>query len=108
MGTIGLVRSFGPEKDREHFYYRPDMTPNGLKILVKNFVDQMEESQKKMIELLPKSIFDGWKKYSDLVRSSEYKTFTPEVKILARRKLSLLKDILTLPVYSWVSFTKIN
>ena len=103
LSTIGLVRSFGDTSAREYFFHRKEMTPEGLKNLVENFVDEMERSQKKMVELLPESIVTGWKKYGDLIRSKEFKQMTPEVKINARRKLALLKDILTLPVYSWVS-----
>ena len=102
LSTIGLVRSFGDTAAREYFFYRKEMTPEGLKKLVENFVDEMERSQKKMVELLPESILAGWKKYGNLIRSKDFKQMTPEMKINARRKLALLKDMLTLPVYSWV------
>ena len=108
LSTIGLVRSFGDTASREYFFHRKEMSPEGLKKLVENFVDEMERSQKKMVELLPESIVTGWKKYGDLIRSTDFKQMTPEVKINARRKFALLKDILTLPVYSWVSQIILN
>ena len=95
-----MVDSFG--ENPEHFFYRKDMSPESLKKMVEDFVDQMEKSQKQMIKLLPQSIFEGWQKYSDLIKTEEYKNFSPERKITIRQKLGLLKNMLTLPIYSWV------
>ena len=105
LATIGLVLSFGEE--REFFFYRRDMTPESLRNMVENFVDQMKISRKAMVNRLPKSILEGWKQYSDLIHSAEFKKFTPEAKNLARKKLGLLKDILALPIYSWISVPKL-
>ena len=104
LATIGLVQSFG--KNREHFFYRRDMRPESLRDLVERFVDQMEKSREAMVELLPKSILEGWKKYSNLIHTPEFQRLSPEAKNHERRKLNLLNEILTLPLYSWISVLK--
>ena len=100
LATIGFVQSFGPNRD--HFFYRRDMSPESLRHLVEAFVEQMEASQSEMVRLLPRSILEGFSKYCDLTKSREFDNFTPETKDTARDKLKLLKEILMLPIYSWV------
>ena len=104
LASIGMVQSFG--QNREHFFYRRDMKPESLRDLVERFVAQMEKSREDMVALLPKSILDGWKKYSTLVHSLEFTKFSPEAKTSARRKLKMLNEILKLPLYSWFSVLK--
>ena len=99
LATIGFVKSFGPS--REFFFYRRDMSPDSLKYMVEQFVGQMTRAQAEMVTLLPNTIQEGWKKYSELVRSREFEKFSPEEKKSARWKLSILKDMLCMPVYSW-------
>ena len=100
LATIGFVQSFGLGK-REHFFYRRDMSKTSLKNMVEEFVDQMEKSQKEMANLLPKSIQAGMESYSKLVTQKEFKNLSPDIKAVAYRKLSYLRSILRLPIYSW-------
>ena len=100
LATIGFVQSFGDGK-REYFFYRRDMSKISLKKMVEEFVDQMEQSQKEMAKLLPKSIEAGMESYSKMVNQREFKKLAPDVKSVAYRKLSYLRNILRLPVYSW-------
>ena len=100
LATIGFVQSFGNGK-REFFFYRRDMSKKSLKNMVEEFVDQMEKSQKEMVKLLPESIEAGMESYSKMVSQKEFKKLPLEVKAVAYRKLSYLRDILRLPVYSW-------
>ena len=99
LSTIGLVQSFG--EDREFFFYRRDMSPESLRQLVEEFVDQLEKSQVEMQKLLPESVTLGYKKYRELASSSEFKQKMPEFKSAVYNKLAYLHQMLYLPVYSW-------
>ena len=100
LATIGFVQSFGEGK-REYFFYRRDMSKESLKKMVEEFVDQMEQSQKEMAKLLPESIEAGLESYSKMVNQKDFKKLAPDVKAPVYRKLSYLRNILKLPVYSW-------
>ena len=100
LATIAFVQSFGNGR-REYFFYRRDMSKKSLKNMVEEFVDQMQQSQKEMMKLLPNSIEAGIESYSKMVNQKEFKKLPPEVKAAAYRKLSYLRNISRLPVYSW-------
>lgn len=100
LATIGFVQSFGGGK-REYFFYRRDMSKESLKKMVEEFVDRMEQSQIEMTKLLPESIEAGVESYSKIVNQKDFKKLAPDVKAPVYRKLSYLRNILKLPVYSW-------
>ena len=77
------------------------MSKESLKKMVEEFVDRMEQSQKEMIKLLPKSIEAGVEAYSKMVNQKDFKKLAPDVKAPVYRKLSYLRNMLKLPVYSW-------
>ena len=99
LATIGFVQSFGQK--REYFFYRRDMSEDGLRNLVENFVDRLELAQKEMKELLPQSIILGYENYRKLVADPDFKKKSPEFKAPFFKKLSHLRQILSLPTYSW-------
>ena len=99
LSTIGLVQSFGEK--REFFFYRRDMSPESLRHLVEEFVDQLEKSQVEMQKLLPESVTLGYKKYRELANTPEFKKKLPEFKSKVYDKLAYLRQMLFLPTYSW-------
>ena len=99
LASIGFVQSFGAS--REFFFYRRDMSPDSLKYLVEQFVGQMERARAEMVKLLPSTIEEGWKKYIEFKRSPDFQKCSPEKKNSVFGKLKILKEMLSMPVYSW-------
>ena len=75
------------------------MTGQGLKNLVENFVSALHEAREEMASKLPPSIHEGFKKYSKLRQLS--KKEDPAKRKLILEKYTILKNMLTLPIYSW-------
>lgn len=98
LATIGMVKSFGQE--REWFGYRRDMTPGSLKCLIEDFIEKLQDAQKEMVSLLPKSVIDGFELYKEKKKNG-LQDATPDAKEFFTPKYRFLENLMQLPVYSW-------
>jgi len=99
LATVAIVCNFGSE--REYFMYRRDMGPTGLKLLVEEFVDTLMKLRLEMTKQIPKTITDGLTNLYSIVKTDEFKKFSPKQKADLYGKIRILKDIISLRIYSW-------
>ena len=99
LATIGFVQSFGEQ--REFFYYRRDMSEGSLRFLIGEFVDRLNAAREEMVKLLPESIALGLESYRKKSQTESFKKLRPEQKAPTYRKISYLRKLLTLNLYSW-------
>jgi len=99
LATIAVVTNFGPK--REHFMYRRDMGPNGLKLLVEEFVDLLMTLRLEMTQNIPTSIINGLTNFYSIVKTEEFKKLSPIQKADVYGKIRILKDLISLRNYSW-------
>ena len=99
LATIAVTANFGAE--REHFMYRRDMGPNGLMLLVEEFVDTLMKLRLEMAKHIPTSITDGLANFYSTVKTEEFKKLTPVKKAEVYGKIRILKELISLRTYSW-------
>ena len=99
LATIAIVSNFGDE--REHFFYRRDMGPEGLKLLIEEFVQTLVKLRLAMLKLIPTSITAGLEGLYHLIKTPDFKKLPPTKKGDVFKKIKILKDIISLRNYSW-------
>ena len=99
LASIAVVSNLATEK--EVFFYRRNMKPSSLKLLIQEFWEHLTEIRKEMWSLLPESIHKGYVGYLEFVKTETYKKASPEQKNLINKKISVLRKIRALRCYSW-------
>ena len=95
--SIAVKSSFGYEK----YIERKNMNPIEVQSMMKEFHSYLCFLREEMLKVVPASVTDGLKKYEQLVRSEEFKSFSVVQQAKDREKLRYLTNCLQLRIYSW-------
>ena len=99
--SIAVKSSFGSPEESEHYIERASMQDVDVRQMMQEFIQLLTSLQEEMVKILPATVVEGQKYYMKMVYSEDFKHLPVAEQAVARAKLRMLKDIMTLKIYSW-------
>ena len=96
-----IKSSFGDKDSSEHYLQRENMDPWAVKGLVQEILSTLIHLRAEMFKYIPTSVIEGRNRYSNTVRSKDFRKRSVERQAIALEKLRFLDKCLALRIYSF-------